>query len=140
MQLQSAIANNDYQKAQDLRQRISQILQSLQDSKYQNAADTASQLDPSLLSGTALDVAQELQNRLRNLEGINAFQNYLQSLQKYMDALRLLEQGDREGAAQIINEELGNLEQYQGGDPELQGLYGGLREAFMHLRDPPKQG
>jgi cellobiose-specific phosphotransferase system component IIA len=143
-QLQSAIANNDYQTAQDLRQRISEMLQSLQDQSYQNAADIASQLDPSLLNGVASDVAQELRNRLRNLEGIEGFENYLQSMEKYLEALRRLKQGDKEGAEKLINEGLDLLQKGKPSDHELQGLYEGLREAFntleLRIKGQPPQG
>jgi len=135
-QLQSAIANQDFQTAQTLLQRISDLLQSLRDPRYQSAADIASQLNPGLLSGKASDTAQQLKNRLRNLGEIDAFEKYLQSLEKYLEAQRLLEQGDVEGAEQAINEGLGFLGQGQPqvSDPELQGLYTGLREAYNTLR------
>jgi F0F1-type ATP synthase membrane subunit b/b' len=143
-QLQSSIANKDYQTAETLRQRISEILQSLRDPSYQGAADLASQLDPSLLSGTTSDVAQELRNRLRNLEGIDNFENYLESLRRYLEALEQLQQGNVEGAEQAINEGLGILGQGQGSDSELQGLYAGLTEAFntlqQSIRNPPPPG
>jgi len=143
-QLQSALANGDYETAQRLREEISQILQSLRDPRYQSAADLASQLNPNLLRGTASDVARELRNRLRDLEGIAAFEDYLQGLERYSEALRLLEQGDREGAEQAMNEGLGILGQGQRGDQELQGLYTGLREAFntleMRIKGQPEQG
>jgi len=140
MQLQNAIANKEWDKAEDLRQQISKILESLRNPQYQNAADLASQLNPNLFSGSTSDVAQELRNRLRNLEGINNFQNYLQGLEQYLEAMNLLQQGDVEGAQQAINEGLRILEQGQPADPELQGLYEGLRNAFMHIRDQPAQG
>lgn len=143
-QLQNAIANSDYETAQTLRQTISQILQSLRDTRYQVAADLASQLDPSLLSGMTSDVAEEIRNRLRNLEGIDDFENYLQSLEKYLEALSRFEQKDLEGAEQAINEGLGVLGQLQGDDPDLQGLYAGLREAFntlqLRIKGQPEQG
>ena len=144
MQLQSAITNKDYQTAQGLIQRISEILQSLQGQEYQNAADTASHLNPNLLSGTTSAVAQELRNRLRDLKGIDAFENYLQSLEKYLEALRHFEQGETAEAEQLINVGLGILAQGQGGDSELQGLYEGLREAFntlqLRIKGQPDQG
>jgi cellobiose-specific phosphotransferase system component IIA len=143
-QLQSAIANKDYQAAENLRQKINDLLQSLRNPEYQNAADLASQLDPNAFGGTTSGIAEELRNRLRNLEGIDAFENYLQSLEKYLEALRHIEEGKPSEAEQAINQGLGILQQGQGGDPELQGLYEGLRLAFNTLqqtiREPPPPG
>ena len=142
-QLQSAIANNDDQAAQDLRQQISNILQQLRDPSYQNAAGTASQLDPNSFSGAASDAAQELRNKLRDLEGIDAFENYLQSLEKYLEAMRHFEQGETAEAEQDINEGLSIL-QGQATDQELEGLYAGLRQAFntleLRIKGQPPQG
>jgi hypothetical protein len=143
-QLQSAIANNDDQAAQDdLRQQISNILQQLRDPSYQNAADTASQLNPNSFSGAASDAAQELRNKLRDLEGIDAFENYLQSLEKYLEATRHFEQGETAEAEQDINEGLSIL-QGQATDQELEGLYAGLRQAFntleLRIKGQPPQG
>jgi hypothetical protein len=143
-QLQSALANNDYAAADELLQEISQILQTLRSSQYQEAAEGASQLDPSMLSGSASDVGKDLRNQLRNLEGINAYERYLESLQKYLEALKQSNEGNSSGAEQSINQGLGLLGQGQGTDPELQGLYEGLREAFntlqLNIRGPQPPG
>jgi len=143
-QLQRAVNNGDYETAQNLRQKISEILQSLKNSTYQNAADMASQLDPNLLGGSTSDVAQDLRTRLKNLEGLEDFENYLQSLRRYLEASNYLEQGKPDEAEQAVNEGLGVLEQGQGGDPQLQGFYTALREAFnslrMRIRGQPDQG
>jgi len=137
-QLQNAIANEDYERAQALLQEISELLKSLRDAKYQSAAELASKLEPNLLEGMTSDIAQELLNKLRDLERIDAFENYLKSLEKYLEALRHLEKGELEEAQQAANKGLGILGQEQGGDPELQALYVGLREALNSLQQSIK--
>lgn len=143
-ELQNAVANKYYEKAETLRQEISKILQSLRDPKYQTAVDSVSKLDPNLLGGTASEVAQELRDKLRDLEAIGSFENYLQSLEKYLEALRHFELGELPEAEQAANEALGILGQGQGGDPELQGLVEGLREALnslqLHIKGRPPPG
>lgn len=143
-ELQSAIANKDYQTAQDLRQKISDLLQSLRDPRYQTAADLASQLDPSMLRGTSSTVAGDLRSTLRNLQGLDAFQNYVQSLQKYVEALQHYEQGQLSDAEQSVNEGIGILAKGQSNDPYLQSLYTGLLEAFntlqQRIKGQPNQG
>jgi tetratricopeptide (TPR) repeat protein len=142
-QLQSAVANKEYDKADQLRQDISKLLDSLGDSSYQNAADLASQLNPEMLSGSASSAAQQLRDRLRTQEGINSFQNYLNALEQYLQASRL-QSSDPSGAQQAINQARGILGQGQPGDPELQGLYRGLLDAFntleMLIKGQPPQG
>jgi len=142
-ELQNAIANNDYKTAEEIRQEISKTLESLKDPRYQKAAEAASKLDPKLLGGMASNIAQELRNRLRNLEGIEAFEKYAQSLEKYLEALKHFERKEFTEAEQAAEEGLRILGQGQGGgDSELQGLYAGLSEAFSTLRrkDQPEQG
>jgi len=143
-QLQDALSNTDYKTAQEILQKIAEILKSLRDPSFQIAADAASELDPSMLKGMTLDMAEELLNRLRNLKGIEAFEDYLKGLEKYLEALRHLEKGEYEEAEQAANEGLGALKQDEGVDPELQGLYAGLREAFhkltLHTKGQPEQG
>jgi len=132
-QLQNAVANGDYEAAEAYLQEISDILQSLEDPEYQDAVDIAAQLNPDLLSGKASDLAEELENRLRDLEEIGAFENYLQSLRQYLKALTHYERGEFEEAQEAINEGAGRLGQGHGGDSELQGLYEGLEGAFSAL-------
>lgn len=148
-QLQSAIARGDHEAAQELLEEISKILQSLKGQNYQNAAATASQLDPNALSGEASEGAQDLKTRLKSKEGIDDFERYLESLEKYLEALGYLEQGNLQSAEQAVNEELAILGQGPGiglgqGDSELQNLYEGLTEAFnlllMRIRGQPDQG
>lgn len=144
--LQSAIANKDYETARNLLNQISSLLQSLKSSNYQNAAETASKLDPSLLSGEASETAQSLKTRLKNSEGLEGLENYLKGLMKYLEASNYLAQGDTDKAEQSAQEGLQGLGTGQGqgqgsGDSELESLYAGLNEAFnsllMQIREKP---
>lgn len=166
-QLQSAAARGDYNAAQELLQQIFGILQSLRGQNYQNAAATASQLDQNALSGQAAQTAQDLKTRMRSAEGIDGFEEYLESLEKYLEALGYLqkaEQAASEGqtdlaqsyldmAEQTANEGLAALAQGSGqgtgigpgqGGSQLQDLYAGLSEALnsllMRIRGQPDQG
>jgi len=159
-QMQSSIARGDYDAARELIQEISRILQSLGSQNYQNAATTASQLDPNALSGTATEAAQDLKTRLKPTEGIEGLEEYLERLKEYLEALGYLEQAEqaenegqtdlaqyyRELAEQAASDGLTGLGQGSGqgdeqgtgtgsgqGDPELQNLYQGLTEAFNSL-------
>jgi len=153
-QLQSAIANEDYSTAQNLLDQISSLLESLRtsllsSSEYQNAAEAASELDPNSLSGEASKTAESLKTRLKNLEGIEGLENYLESLMKYLEASDNFAQGEMEKAEQAAIDGLQGLGEGPGlgqgqGDPELERLYAGLREAFssllMQIRGQPDQG
>ncbi len=143
-ELLRAIDEGDDETVQELLQEISSILQSLKEPEYQNAADVASKLDPNLFSGMTLEIAQDLKMRLKNSEGIDEFENYLRSLEKYIEALNYLEQEDLEKAEQSVYDGLEILEQGQGSDSELRGLYTGLREAYssllMYIKGQPEQG
>jgi hypothetical protein len=145
MQLQSAIANKDYQTAQNLIQEISDLLQELKDPRFQNAMASASQLNPNLLEGEAYDAANELKTKIKDAAGIEAYENYLKSLQKFIEASDYLEQENLDAAQQAANEGAGILGQGQAlTNPELQRLYTGLSEAFnslnMRIRGQPDQG
>ena len=144
-ELQHALANEDYDTAQSLLEEISQELQRLKDFQYQDAASTASNLDPSLLDGDAYNTAQDLRNQLRDLEGIQGFENYLESVERYMQALDSFEQGDLEAAEEAIAQALSLLEQGENlADPEIQRYYTALRGALnsltMQIRGQPDQG
>jgi len=133
-QLQSAIANEDYKTAQRLLQEISELLKSLKDPKYKNATATASKLDPALLEGKAADASLDLKTRLKDMAGIQEFENYLKSLDKFVEASSYLSQGKLQAAEQAANEGLGMMEQGQApSDPELQRLFTGLSGAFNSL-------
>jgi cellobiose-specific phosphotransferase system component IIA len=143
-ELQSAIANEDFERAEGLLQKMSEALQTLRSPGYQNAADLASQLNPNSLSGDASAISQELKNRLRDQEGLDSFGNYLQSLQKYLEALELFKQGKSTDAEQAINEGLRLLGEGTRSDSELEGMYEGLRDAYntlrLHIKGQPDQG
>jgi hypothetical protein len=134
-QLQSAIANEDYTTAQKLLQEINDLLQTLKDPRFDDATETASQLEPELLEGTAFDAAQDLKTRLKDLAGIQQFETYLQGLEKYVTSSIFLAQGEPTAAEQAANEGIGILGPGQPylGDPELQRLYEGLEQAFSSL-------
>jgi hypothetical protein len=143
-QIQSDISNGNYESAQQNLQAASQLASSMKDPGYQEAADQASQLNPSQLSGKAANTAQELRNKLRNLEGLDDLENYLRSLQKYLEALDRLQKGNPTEAQQALNEGLSILSQGQGKDEELQGMYDGLEAAFnelqLRIKGQPDQG
>ena len=143
-QLQDAIADQDYETAQSLLHDMADALQALRDQSYQAAADLSSQLNPDQLGGDTSDIARELQNRLRDLEALDSFQNYLQSLEKYLEALELFNQGKLDEAEQAVNQGLTILGSGEGNDPELQGMYQGLANAFsslrMRIKGQPDQG
>lgn len=143
-ELLRAVNKGDYETAQNLLQEISNTLQSLKEPKYQNAADIASRLDPNLFNGTTFEAAQDIRTRLKTSENVDEFENYLKSLEKYVEALNYLEQEDLEEAERSVQEGMGILGQGHDGDPELRGLYRGLREAYgslsMHIKGQPEQG
>ena len=146
-QLQHALASKDYENAQRLREEISEQLQRLKDPQYQDAASTASELDPSLLDGNAFNTAQDVKNQLKDLEGIEGFENYLESVSRYMEALSYFEQGDLEAAEEAIGQGLSSLGQGEGlSDADVQRFYTALRDAFsslsarMQIRGQPDPG
>lgn len=135
-QMQEAIAKQDYETANRLRQQMSDLLQSLRSPSYQDAANLASQLSPETLSGKYSDIAQELQNRLRNTEELDAFQNYLFALQKYLEALQMFSENPSNtgGIQQLIDDALNQAGQGGGsGNGETQSLYDGLKGALNEL-------
>ena len=149
-QLQHAIASKNYETAQQLLEEIFRQLQLLKDPQYQNASSTASKLDPSLLNGTAFNTAQDVRNRLKDLEGIHEFENYLEAVRKYMEALSLFEEGsleDLEAAEKVINQGLSLLGQGENlTDIDVQRFHTALKEDFnslsarIQLRDQPEPG
>lgn len=144
-QLQHAIANKDYNSVPGLLQEISEQLQLLKDPNYQNAASIASKLDPSLLEGSAFNTAQDLKNLLKDLEGIQGFENYLESVAKYVEALEDVDQGNLEAAEKAIEQGVSLLGQGQKlSDLYVQKYYTALENAFntlkMRIRGQPDQG
>lgn len=145
-ELLRAMSEGNYEAVQSLLQENSDILQSLKNPEYQNVADMASKLDPNLFGGIDFEIAQDLKTRLKTLQRIDEYMNYLRSLEKYVEALDFLEQNQLEKAEQSVLEGLAMLGQGQGqgSDSELQGLYTGLGEAhtslLMHIKGQPDQG
>jgi hypothetical protein len=145
-QLQRAIANEDYATAQKLLQEINDLLQTLKDPRFDNATETASQLEPELLEGNAFDAAQDLKTRLKDLAGIQQFETYLQGLERFVASSVFLAQGEPQAAEQAANEGIGILGPGQPylSDPELQRLYEGLGQAFnsllMRIKGQPDLG
>jgi hypothetical protein len=144
-QLQHAIANQDYASVPELLQQISNQLQLLKGSNYQNAASAASKIDPSLLDGSAFNNAQDLKNLLKDLEGIQEFENYLESVAKYAEALNYVDQGDFEAAEEAIEQGTSLLGQGQKlSDLYVQKYYTALENAFntlkMRIRGPQPEG
>ncbi len=145
-QLQHALASKDYERAQGLLQEISEKLQLLVDPQYQEAATTASELDTSLLKGDAYNVGQDVKNQLKDLFGLQGFENYLNCVREYMEAASYFEQDDLKAAEEAIEKGLVSLERQGEGavDSEVQKFYKGLRGAFnsleMQVRGQPPQG
>lgn len=146
-QMQHALASKNYTEAQRLLEEISKQLKLLKDPQYQNATSSASKLDPSLLNGTAFYTAQDMRNRLRNLERIQEFENYLEAVREYMEALRLLDEENLEAFEEAIDQGLSLLGQGENlADSGVQRFHTALKEEFnslrmqMQLRGQPEQG
>jgi len=144
-QLQHALASKDYETAQRLLQEISEQLQHLKEPEYQDAASTASKLDTSLMDGAAFNTAQDMKNQLKDLEGIQGFENYLESVRKYIEALSYFEQENLTAAEEAIDQGLSLLGQGETlGDAEVKRFYTALGGAFqslrMQIRGQPDQG
>ena len=139
-QLQHALANKDYETAQRLMEEIYEQLQLLKGPQYQNAASKASEIDPSLLDSDAFNTAQDVKNQLKDSEEIQGFENYLESLQRYIEALSYFDTGNREAAEEAIALGLSLLGQGESGlggnlgDSDIQKFYTGLRGAFNSLK------
>jgi len=144
-QLQHAIANQDYASVPELLQQISNQLQLLEDPNYQNVASIASKIDLSLLDGSVFNTAQDLKNLLKDLEGIQGFENYLESVAKYVEALNYADQGELEAAEEAIEQGIALLGQGQKlSDLYVQKYYTALENAFntlkMRIRGPQPEG
>jgi hypothetical protein len=144
-QLQDAVANNE--NATQLLEEISNQLEHLKDPQFQNATSLASQLDPSLLSGLAQNTAHDLKNQLKDIEGIDRFQNYLKAVEKYNQASMYLSSGDKEKAQQAADQALAMLPQGKGQSGEgddVQSYSAALEFALnslkMQIRGQPDQG
>jgi tetratricopeptide (TPR) repeat protein len=125
----------DYQKAQRIMQEISQLLQQLKTPSYQQAASTASEIDPNLFEGSAYNTALNLQNLLQDLGGIEQLEKYLQSTSHYVDALNYSDQGDYDAANVALMKGLELLGDGQTlSDTYIERLFSGLRNAYSTLK------
>jgi hypothetical protein len=113
-QIQNDIANSTYADAKQRLNDLSKQLDSLRTTQFQNTASLASQLEPSMLSGLAQSTAQDLKNQLRDLTGLDKFQNYLAAVGKYTDASTYLAEGNLKDAEDSANQALQMLAQSQG--------------------------
>jgi hypothetical protein len=113
-QVQNDIANGTYEDAKQRLNDLSKQLDSLRTQQFQNAASLASQLEPSLFSGLAQSIAQDLKNQLRDSTGLDKFQNYLAAVGKYADASKSLTEGNLKEAEDSANQALQMLAQNQG--------------------------
>jgi len=146
IQLLESIAKGvDYLNTMNTINTLFDQLQLLKAPNYQNMASEASELDPNALNGIAFNVAQDLKTQLKDLEGIQGFENYFEGVKKYAEALGYFEQGDTEAAEESIDQALSLLAQGGGqADTHLQKLYSALEEALssllMKIRGQPDQG
>jgi hypothetical protein len=113
-QMQNNLANNAYENAQQLLDDLSRQLEGLKSPDFQNAASLASQLNPSLLSGLAHNTAEDLKNQLKDLKGIDSFENYLKAVEKYKEASMYLANGEATKADETANQALAMLAQSEG--------------------------
>ncbi len=98
-----------------------------------------------MLDGDAYSTAQDLKNQLRDLERVEGFEDYLESVGRYMEALSYFEEGDMEAAEEAILQGLLLLGEGESvADPEVQRFYAALRGAFnslaMQISGQPDQG
>jgi len=113
-QIQNDLANNAYENAKQQLDDLSNQLESLKDQQFQNAASLAAQLNPSLLSGLAHNTAEDLKNQLKDLKGIESFENYLKAVEKYREASMYLANGETTKAEETTNQALAMLAQSEG--------------------------
>ncbi len=145
-QLQNDLANNAYENAQQLLDDLSRQLEGLKSPDFQNAASLASQLNPSLLSGLAHNTAEDLKNQLKDLKGIDSFENYLKAVEKYREASMYLANGEATKAEETTNQALAMLAQSegqpgQGSDTRRysEALEFALNSLKMQIRGQPDQ-
>jgi hypothetical protein len=143
-QVQNDVANGAYDDAQQQLDELSKQLESLRDSEFQKAAALASQLNPSLFGGKAQSTAQDLKNQLKDLTGIDSFQNYLKAVQQYTQASTYLANGQLTEAEEAANQALSMLAQSagqsgQGGDVSKysQALEFALNSLKMQIKGEP---
>jgi len=144
-QFQHTLAGKDYENATRLLQEIFDRLQILEGPDYQKAAEAASQLDPSLLGNIAYDTAQDMVDRFYSIEGLQSFENYLESLKSFVKSSYNFDHGDLEAAQAALVEGLSLLSEGKSlADPSIQQFYTGLENAFdslqMKMRGQPDLG
>jgi hypothetical protein len=145
-QMQNNLANNAYENAKQLLDELSRQLEGLKNPDFQNAASLASQLNPSLLSGLAHNTAEDLKNQLKDLKGIDSFENYLKAVEKYREASMYLANGETTKAEETTNQALAMLAQSegqpgQGSDTSRysEALEFALNSLKMQIRGQPDQ-
>jgi hypothetical protein len=145
-QMQNDLANNAYENAKQLLDELSRQLEGLKTPDFQDAASLASQLNPSLLSGLAHNTAEDLKNQLKDLKGIDSFENYLKAAEKYREASMYLANGETTKAEETTNQALAMLAQTEGQPGEgsdtsrySKALEFALNSLKMQIRGQPDQ-
>jgi hypothetical protein len=147
--LQHALASNSNEDTQQLLDELSKELEQLKDQRYQSAASLAAQIDPNLLNGVAQDIASDLKNQLKDVEDIQRFENYLNSVEKFNQASTYLANGQKDKAQQAADQALTMLAQGQGGSAGAkaddvqrysEALEFALNSLEMQIRGQPDQG
>lgn len=144
-QLQHALANNENNQTQQLLEELNKQLEQLKGPEFQNVTSAASQIDPDLLSGLAQETAGDLKNQLRDIQGIDSFENFLKSVEKYNQALTYLANGEKEKADEAANQAQAMLAQGAGqsGEGDIQNFSKALEFAInslkMQIRGPSDQ-
>jgi len=125
---------------------VSKQLDSLEEQQLQNAASSASQLNPNMLSGLAHNTASDLKNQLKDATGLNNFRNYLAALGKYVDASKYLSEGNLTAAQDSANQAVQMLAQSQGQSGQgsdvskySQALEYALNSLQMQIKGQPDQ-
>lgn len=143
-QIQTDLANGAYDDGEQRLDELLKQLEALRDSEFQKAANLASQLNPSLFSGMAHSTAQDLKNQLKDLAGIESFQNYLKAVEQYSKASTYLANGELTEAEEAANQAIRMLAQSavssgQGSDVNKysQALEFALNSLKMQIKGEP---
>jgi len=145
-QMQNDMANSAYQNAKQQLDELSRELEDLKNPQFQSAASLASQLDPSLLNGLAHNTAEDLKNQLKDLTGLDKFENYLKSVEKYRQASVYLANGQMKEAGEATDQALALLAQSEGQsgggsdvDRYSEALEFALNSLKMQIKGQPDQ-
>jgi hypothetical protein len=145
-QMQNDMANSAYQNAKQQLDELSGELEDLKNPQFQSAASLASQLDPSLLNGLAHNTAEDLKNQLKDLTGLDKFENYLKSVEKYRQASIYLASGQMKEAGEAADQALALLAQSEnqsGGGSDVnrysEALEFALNSLKMQIKGQPDQ-